>query len=98
MWRAFAPGHPPRDEGRRRTSGSRQGSIQPVLEQPGGAGPPESEATNPAHAGIQAIRQRGVNDFRDRMAEKIKKGPYKTGKLGGRKATMSELWNAALAA
>jgi transposase-like protein len=32
------------------------------------------------------------------LAEKIKKGPYKTGKLGGRRATMSELWNAALAA
>jgi hypothetical protein len=28
----------------------------------------------------------------------IKKGQYKTGKLGGRQATMSELWNAALAA
>ena len=32
------------------------------------------------------------------LAEKIKKGQFKTGKLGGRKATMSELWNAALAA
>jgi hypothetical protein len=32
------------------------------------------------------------------LAEKIKKGQYKTGKVGGRKATMSELWNAALAA
>jgi hypothetical protein len=32
------------------------------------------------------------------VAEKIKKGPFKTGKLGGQKATMSELWNAALAA
>ena len=32
------------------------------------------------------------------LAEKIKKGQYKTGKLGSRKATMSELWNAALAA
>ena len=32
------------------------------------------------------------------LAEKIKKGQYKTGKLGGRKATMPELWNAALAA
>ena len=28
----------------------------------------------------------------------IRKGQYKTGKLGGRKATMPELWNAALAA
>jgi hypothetical protein len=32
------------------------------------------------------------------LAEKIKEGQYKTGKLGGRKVTMSELWNAALAA
>jgi hypothetical protein len=32
------------------------------------------------------------------LAEKIKKGQYKMGKLGGRKATISELWNAALAA
>ena len=32
------------------------------------------------------------------LAEKIKKGQFKTGKLRGPKATMSELWNAALAA
>ena len=32
------------------------------------------------------------------LAEKIKKGQFKTGKLGGRRATMSELWSAALAA
>ena len=32
------------------------------------------------------------------LAEKVKKRQYKTGKLGGRKAAMSELWNAALAA
>ena len=31
------------------------------------------------------------------LAEKIKKGQFKTGKLGGAKAAMSELWNAALA-
>jgi hypothetical protein len=31
------------------------------------------------------------------LAEKIKKGQFKTGKLGGCKATMTELWNAALA-
>src|SRR5450432_1977764 len=54
------------DEGRWRTSGSRPGSIQPVLEQSGGAGSSESEATNPADAGIQAIRQRGRNDLRNR--------------------------------
>ena len=32
------------------------------------------------------------------LAEKVKKGQFKTGKLGGCNATMSELWNAALAA
>ncbi len=32
------------------------------------------------------------------LAEKIKKGQFKTGKLGGRNATITELWNAALAA
>jgi transposase-like protein len=32
------------------------------------------------------------------LAEKIKKGQFKTGKLGGHKATLSEMWNAALAA
>jgi transposase-like protein len=32
------------------------------------------------------------------LAEKIKKGQFKTDKLGGAEATMSELWNAALAA
>jgi transposase-like protein len=32
------------------------------------------------------------------LAVKIKKGQFKTGKFGSRKATMSELWSAALAA
>ena len=32
------------------------------------------------------------------LAEKIKKDQFRTGKLGNRKATMSELWSAALAA
>ena len=32
------------------------------------------------------------------LAEKIKKGQFKTGKLGGCNAMMTELWNAALAA
>ena len=32
------------------------------------------------------------------LAEKIEKGQFKTRKLGGCNATMSELWNAALAA
>ena len=32
------------------------------------------------------------------LAEKIKKGQFKIGKFASRKATMSELWSAALAA
>ena len=32
------------------------------------------------------------------LAEKIKKGQFKTGKFGSRKASLSELWSAALAA
>jgi len=32
------------------------------------------------------------------LAEKVKKGQFKTGKLGGRNSTMTELWNVALAA
>jgi len=32
------------------------------------------------------------------LAEKIKKGQFVTGKFGGRKSTMSELWSGALAA
>ena len=32
------------------------------------------------------------------LAEKIKKGQFKLGKLGGRTATMPEIWQAALAA
>jgi transposase-like protein len=32
------------------------------------------------------------------LTEKIKKGQFKIGKLGGRHATMADLWNAALAA
>ena len=32
------------------------------------------------------------------LSKKIRKGQFKTGKLGGCDATMTELWNAALAA
>jgi transposase-like protein len=32
------------------------------------------------------------------LAEKIKKGQFRSGGVGGRKTTMAELWNAALAA
>jgi len=74
----LAPGSA-RDEGRRRTSLSRQGSIQPVLEQSGGAGPSESEATNPTDAGTQAIRQRVGNDFRNRPRREDQEGAVQDG-------------------
>ena len=74
----LAPGSA-RDEGRRRTSVSRQGSIQPVLEQSGGAGPSESEAKNPTDAGIQVIRQRVGNDFRNRASRKDQEGAVQDG-------------------
>ena len=32
------------------------------------------------------------------LAQKIRKGQFKTGKLGGRTATVLEIWQAALAA
>src|SRR5712691_11879815 len=67
------------DERKRRTSGSRPGSIQPVLEQSGGAGQSESEATNPADAGIQAIRQRGGNDLWNRVGREDQVGAVQDG-------------------
>jgi hypothetical protein len=50
------------------------------------------------HAGIQAIDSAVVTISGIELAEKIKKGQFKTGKFGGRDATMTELWNAAIAA
>ena len=74
----LAPGSA-RDEGRRRTSAAGEGPLQPVLEQSGGAGPSESEATNPADAGIQAIRQRGRNDLRNRASREGQEGAVQDG-------------------
>jgi hypothetical protein len=51
------------DASRRRTSWLRRGSIQPVLEQLGRAGPSESEATNSADAGLEALRQQPGPDL-----------------------------------
>jgi hypothetical protein len=46
----------------------------------------------------RAVDKSGGTIIGIELAEKIKKGQFKTGKLGGPKASMSELWNAALAA
>src|SRR6516165_7631170 len=48
--------------------------------------------------GFQRFDHAAVTISGIELAEQIKKGQFKTGKLGNRKSTMSELWNAALAA
>jgi transposase-like protein len=45
-----------------------------------------AKQTNPADAGIQTIRQCVVTISGIELAQKIKKGQFKTDKLGGRKA------------
>jgi transposase-like protein len=59
--------------------GSRPGSIQPVLEQSGRAGPSEGAATNPADAGVQAIRQRGGHDLWNRVDREDQEGAVEDG-------------------
>jgi transposase-like protein len=44
-----------------------------------GAGPSESKATNPADAGIQAIRQCGGNDLRNRASREDQEGAVQDG-------------------
>src|SRR5271169_7187733 len=56
-----------RDAGRWRTSVSRQGSIQPVLKQSGGAGPPASEATDSSDGGSEEFRGGGGDHPRNRV-------------------------------
>jgi len=48
--------------------------------------------------GLKTLRTAAVVISGIELAEKIKKGQYKTGKLGGRTATMQAIWQAALAA
>jgi transposase-like protein len=48
--------------------------------------------------GLKSFRTAAVVIGGIELAEKIKKGPFKIGKLGGNKATMPEIWQAALAA
>jgi transposase-like protein len=48
--------------------------------------------------GLKRFDNAVITISRIELAEKIKKGQFKKGKLGGCKATMTELWNAALAA
>jgi transposase-like protein len=50
-----------------------------LLEQSGGAGPSESEATNPADAGIQAIRPCGGNDLWNRAGGEDQEGAIQDG-------------------
>ena len=48
--------------------------------------------------GFKRFDNAGVTISGIELAEKIKKGQFKTGKLGGPNATMTELWKAAPAA
>src|SRR5579862_8755906 len=48
--------------------------------------------------GLKSFRTAAVVISGVELAEKIKKGQFKTGKLGGATATLAELWRAALAA
>ena len=48
--------------------------------------------------GLKRFRTAAVVIGGIELAEKIKKGQFKIGKLGGRTATMPEIWQAALAA
>ena len=48
--------------------------------------------------GLKSFRTAAVVIRGIELAEKIKKGQFKVGKLGGRTATMPEIWQAALAA
>jgi transposase-like protein len=48
--------------------------------------------------GLKSLRTAAVVISGTELAEKIKKGQYKIGQLGGRTATMPAIWQAALAA
>ena len=48
--------------------------------------------------GLKSFRTAGVVIGGIELAEKIKKGQYKMGRLAGSKATTPEIWQAALAA
>ena len=68
------------------------------LKQPHRTGPPARQTADSADAGFKRFDNAVVTIGGIELAEKIKKGQFKTGKLGGCRATMSELWSAALAA
>ena len=48
--------------------------------------------------GLKSFRTAAVVIAGVELAEKIKKGQFKIGKLGGATATMQEIWHAVLAA
>jgi len=48
--------------------------------------------------GLKTFRTAAIVISGIELAEKIKKGQYKTGKLGGRMATIPAIWQAALGA
>ena len=70
------------------------------VEQSEGAQPFTNFAPEPASAdaGAEELRTATVVISGIELAEKIKKGQFKIGQLGGCTATMPEIWQAALAA
>jgi len=94
---SLAPGGA-RDEGRWRTSGSCQGSIQPVLNNLVGQDHQRVKQRIRPMLGFKRFDNAAVTISGIELAEKIKKGQFQTGKLGGCNVTMTELWNAGLAA
>ena len=50
-----------------------------------------------AMVGLKSFSAAGVTISGIELTEKVRKGQFKNGKLGGSKATMPEIWRAALA-
>jgi hypothetical protein len=61
-------------------------------------GPQETEAPAGMMLGLKGFQTAGMVISGVELAEKIRKGQFKTDKPGGATATLPELWRAALAA
>ena len=56
------------------------------------------KASDSSDVGLKSFSAAGVTISGIELTEKIRKGQFKIGKLGGSKATMPEIWRTALAA
>src|SRR5215470_12546489 len=86
------------NEGDRRTFTQNKGTIEPILEQRVEQDHRRIKQRIRPMLGFKRFDHASVTISGIELAEKIKKGQFKTGKFGHRKATMSEQWSAALAA